>query len=66
MKKNVGSVDRWVRFILGILLLTLLFTDLSYNYIGYIGIVLILTGLFKVCPLYSLFGLKTCPLKNKK
>lgn len=66
MKKNVGSIDRWVRFILGILLLTLLFTDLSYNYIGYIGIVLILTGLFKVCPLYSLFGLRTCPLKNKK
>lgn len=66
MKKNVGSVDRWIRILLGIALLSLLFTDLSFKYVGLIGIVPILTALIKSCPLYSLFGFTTCPMKNNK
>ncbi len=66
MKKNMGSVDRWIRMIVGILLLSLLYTDLSFKYIGYIGIIPIITGLFRICPLYSIFKISTCPIKNKK
>lgn len=62
MKKNVGDIDRWVRFIIGILLLTLLNTNLEYRNLGYIGLLFILSGLFRYCPLYSLLKINT----NKK
>ncbi len=64
MKKNVGDVDRWVRFIIGILLLSLLLTNLPYKNVGYLGIIPIVTGLFKICPIYSIFKISTCPMKK--
>jgi len=62
MKKNVGDIDRWVRFIIGILLLTLLNTNLDYRNLGYIGLFFVITGLLRYCPIYSLFKINT----NKK
>jgi hypothetical protein len=32
---------------------------------GYIGVVPILTGAMGTCPLYTLFGISTCPVKSK-
>ncbi|HCJ51794.1 MAG TPA: DUF2892 domain-containing protein, partial [Gallionella sp.] len=32
---------------------------------GYIGIVPLLTGIFKFCPAYTLLGLNTCPMEKK-
>ncbi|OEF99719.1 hypothetical protein BHF71_07785 [Vulcanibacillus modesticaldus] len=64
MKKNVGNIDRWIRFAIGIILLSLLFTDLSFKNIGWVGLIPIFTALFKYCPLYSLFGISTCPTKE--
>lgn len=63
MTSNVGGVDRILRIIAGVVLLGLALT----GYIGvwgYIGIVLLLTGLLKFCPLYSLLGIRTCPLEK--
>ena len=67
MKSNVGSIDKIVRIVVGIALLSLFFIlDGGMKYIGLIGIVPIATALMGWCPLYSLIGLSTCPLTGKK
>lgn len=60
MKSNVGTVDRVIRVLIGIILLSLLFfLEGNLQFIGLIGIVPLLTAFFKFCPLYSLFGINT-------
>lgn len=65
-KTNVGTIDRLVRIIAGLVLLSLffLYPDASWRYFALIGIVPLATGLLSTCPLYSLFGLSTCPMKK--
>lgn len=65
-KVNVGSADRIVRIIAGVVLLSLFFVyqDASWRYWLLIGIVPLATGLLSRCPAYSLFGLSTCPMKK--
>jgi len=65
-KKNVGSIDRAMRIIVGIVLIALFFVmaEQPWRYWLLIGIVPLLTGLMSSCPLYSIFGLSTCPLKK--
>ncbi|WAA11020.1 YgaP family membrane protein [Fervidibacillus albus] len=66
MKANVGTVDRMIRIIIGLVLLSLLyFIEGNWKWIGFIGIVPIVTAFVKFCPLYTLFGISTCPVKNK-
>lgn len=65
MKKNVGTVDRIVRVIIGLALLSLLFLlKGNVRFVGLIGLIPLLTAAISYCPLYSLFGLRTCPLKK--
>ena len=66
LKKNVGTVDRVLRIILGIVLIALWFTyrDASYGWLFLLGIIPLVTGLISSCPLYSILGLSTCPLKK--
>ena len=60
MKKNVGNTDRWIRIVLGIALLSLIvFLDGGIRWIGLIGLVFILTGIFNYCPIYSLLKIST-------
>jgi hypothetical protein len=59
MKTNVGSVDRVVRVVAGVALIGLAVAGTIGPW-GYIGVVPLLTGLFRVCPAYSIFGLNTC------
>ena len=62
--KNVGSIDKVVRFILGLILLSLFFfMKGNLKYLGLIGLVPILTATISFCPLYSIFGIKTCKIK---
>ncbi len=65
-KTNVGTVDRALRILLGVALLAayFLFPDAGYRWAFLIGIVPLATGLAKTCPLYSVFGLSTCPMKR--
>ncbi len=66
MKINVGSADRVVRVVLGIVLLALVFVlEGNVRWLGLIGILPLATGLFRFCPAYALFGLSTCPMKTK-
>ncbi len=64
--KNVGSMGRIIRIIVGIVLLSLFFVypESPWRYAALIGIVPLVTGLFLTCPLYSLFGISTCPMKK--
>ncbi|HEY5524590.1 MAG TPA: DUF2892 domain-containing protein [Clostridium sp.] len=63
--KNVGSVDKFVRVIVGIILLSLLFlVKGNLKYLGLIGLVPILTATFSCCPLYSIFGINSCKIKK--
>ena len=67
MKTNVGSVDKIVRVVVGIGLLSLFFIlEGSMKFLGLIGIVPIATALMGWCPLYSVIGVNTCPLTEKK
>lgn len=64
MKANVGNVDRIIRVLLGIVLLSLFFIlDGGIKYISLLGVVLLLTALIKFCPLYPVFKINTN--KNK-
>lgn len=58
LKNNVGKVDRIIRVILGILLIGNVFFALHHP-IGWIGVILVLTGIAGICPFYSLLGLNT-------
>ena len=65
MSKNVGGIDRILRIIIGIVLLSLIFfIDGPARWWGLIGLVPLLTGLISSCPLYSIFGFNSCPLKK--
>jgi hypothetical protein len=61
MERNVGDVDRTVRMIAGVILLSLVFLlDGNARWWGLLGLVLLVTGLLGWCPAYIPFGIKTC------
>ena len=62
MKVNVGIIDRAIRIIAGIALITLAATNIFSPW-GWIGVVPLLTGIFKFCPAYAIFGISSCPMK---
>ncbi len=64
MPTNEHPVERVLRVILGLGLLALAFVGPKTPW-GYLGIVLLATGLLGTCPLYTLFGWSTCPVKAR-
>ena len=64
--KNVGSIDRIVRIVVGLALLAGFFlnADATYRWLYLIGIVPLVTGLFSTCAIYSLLGISTCSVKR--
>lgn len=63
MKANVGTIDRAVRIIGGLVLIALSLSGIIGVW-GWIGVVPLATGLFRVCPAYSILGTNTCGLKR--
>jgi hypothetical protein len=63
MKANVGGIDRILRIVVGVALIA--WAMLGGPVWAWIGIVPLVTGLFKFCPLYTLLGMDTCPLDSK-
>ncbi len=63
MTINVGVFDRVARVAVGILLILFawFYPSTPYSWIGWIGIVPLLTAAFGYCPLYSVLGVSTCP-----
>lgn len=66
MKANVGGIDKILRIIAGLVLLSLIgILEGNARWWGLVGLVPLLTGLFNFCPLYALIGLNTCPVAKK-
>lgn len=64
MTQNVGSIDRGLRIVVGLGLLSLLLLlDGGARWLGLLGIPLLASGLFGTCGAYSLLGVSTCRVK---
>jgi hypothetical protein len=64
MKINVGGIDQIARIVAGLALIGLTLADVIGVW-GWIGVVPLLTGIFKFCPAYAIFGLSSCPMEKK-
>lgn len=56
---NVGGLDRFLRLLVGWALISIVFIGPQTPW-GWLGLIPLLTGIFRICPLYRLFGLNTC------
>ncbi len=69
MKKNVGSVDKVIRFIIAIVAVYVAYKGMvasPWDYVLYaVGAIMVLTALSGRCPIFSIFGLNTCKVKEK-
>lgn len=63
MNANEGTIDRVLRVVVGAGVLSLAFVG-PHTPWGYIGIIPLVTGLIGWCPLYSVLGIRTCPIKQ--
>ena len=61
--KNVGAVDRIIRIIIGGVLIALVYVGPRTPW-GWIGIVPLVTAIVSWCPLYRVFGLRTCEVSK--
>jgi hypothetical protein len=62
MKRNVGGIDKGLRIIVGLGLLSLLFIlEGNARWFGLIGLVPLGTAFIGFCPLYAILGVSTCP-----
>jgi membrane protein implicated in regulation of membrane protease activity len=59
-KSNVGTTDRLLRIVVGLVLIALVFVGPKTLW-GWIGVIPLVTGLLRTCPVYSLLGFNTCP-----
>jgi hypothetical protein len=62
-------LDRIIRIVVGVVLiafaLSIGFPKTDWNWVGWIGVIPLLTGILGTCPLYSLLGMSTCPLTQR-
>ena len=63
MTRNEGTLDRAARIIVGLILLSLVFVGPQTAW-GWVGLVPLVTGLVGFCPVYRIFGIRTCSLKQ--
>ncbi|HTP41860.1 MAG TPA: DUF2892 domain-containing protein [Nitrospiria bacterium] len=64
MRCNIGSTERTIRIVLGILLLVIGYAaglPVWASVVAYMaGAIALLTGAVRFCPLWQLFGINTC------
>ncbi len=64
MSKNIGTIDQYVRIVVGLALVAFAFQDglsiQGWHWFGLVGFVLLLTAFFRSCPAYSVLGVSTC------
>ncbi|MDY0205214.1 MAG: DUF2892 domain-containing protein [Pseudomonas sp.] len=63
MKSNMGTIDRGLRIIVGLVLIGLALTG-TVGVWGWLGVIPVVTGALGNCPLYSVIGLNTCGTKG--
>ena len=68
MVRNVGTIDRALRVTVGLVLIAyaipLGFSQTGWNWVGWIGVVPVLTAFLGTCPAYSILGVSTCERKS--
>jgi hypothetical protein len=63
MKTNVGGIDRILRAVIGLGLIALTLAG-TIGVWGWIGVVPLLTAALGFCPLYTMLGFSSCPIKK--
>ncbi len=59
ISRNMGTVDKVARLVLGALMVVLALTG-TIGVWGWLGLIFIVTAFLNFCPLYRVFGFKTC------
>ncbi len=62
MTANVGSIDRIIRIVAGLALIA--WALMGGPVWAWIGVLPLATGIFSICPAYSLLGMNTCGSKK--
>lgn len=66
MKANIGGIDKVLRIVVGLALLSIIFlVEGPGRWWGLVGIVPLGTGLINFCPLYAIFGFNTCSMARR-
>ena len=67
MEKNEGNIDRFIRVVLGgaLIIFGILGSGGWSTILIVVGLIPLVTGLIGWCPLYRIFGIKTCPTKSE-
>jgi hypothetical protein len=70
MKKNMGSADKIIRVLIAIIIAVLYWQNIISGTLAIVllivGAIFLLTSLISSCPLYSIFGISTCKVEEKK
>ncbi|HMO38606.1 MAG TPA: DUF2892 domain-containing protein [Saprospiraceae bacterium] len=70
MKKNMGGTDRIIRLVVAAAIVGLFFANIISGTLGIVLLVVagifVLTSTVSFCPLYSIVGLSTCPVREKQ
>jgi hypothetical protein len=70
MKKNMGSADKIIRVLIAIIIAVLYWQNIISGTLAIVllivGAIFLLTSLISSCPLYSVFGMSTCKVEEKK
>lgn len=70
MSKNVGTLDRIIRIVLGLVLIAYAipfgFPMTGWNWVGWIGLIPIATAVVGNCPAYTILGVSTCEANRRK
>jgi hypothetical protein len=68
MKKNMGITDKVIRIIVALVIAVLFYMNIISGTLGVVLLILagvfVLTSFISFCPLYTIFGLSTCPTKK--
>ena len=68
MKNNVGSIDKIIRIIIAIVAFYFAYTgkvENPWNYMLYaVSAIMVLTAILGTCPLFTIFGINTCKIKE--
>jgi hypothetical protein len=68
--KNMGNVDRIIRLVAAALFVYLFATGTVAGWLGYLLLafagIFTVTSLVSTCPIYSILGIRTCPMPEKK
>ncbi len=64
MSANVGATDRILRFVVGLVLISLWWlAPAPWHWVAVLGVVMVFTAVVRFCPAYTLFGVNTCKMK---